>query len=48
MIAALTQLAGYPLQSLPIDIANADQSVVPGSSLKKDSIFRRRGGNDVE
>jgi hypothetical protein len=48
MIAALTHLSGFPLPALPIEIANAGQSVVPGSSLKTDSLFQREVGNDVE
>jgi hypothetical protein len=48
MIAALTHLSGFLLPALPIEIANAGQSVVPGSSLKTGSVFQREGGNGVE
>jgi hypothetical protein len=48
MIAALTQLPVSLHLALPIDIVNAGQSVVPRSSEKMDSAFRREGLNDVE
>jgi hypothetical protein len=48
MIAALTQLSGSPLQAIPIKIANAGQSVAPGSSAKTVYTFRREGRNDFD
>jgi hypothetical protein len=48
MIAALTQLAGSRLQTLPIEIVFAGSSVIAESSARMGSAFRREGRNDIE